>query len=238
MKALSDLAERMVASLTSPPPHVVGISGAVAVGKSTIAAELSRILSDRRNVSVVATDAFLYPNSVLDERGLTLRKGFPESFDIDRLLSFVNEVRAGTERVELPLYSHVTYDIVEDDLVVIEQPDLVLLEGVIALHESVAAPLDLTVYVHGDESDVREWFVRRFLALTEEAADNPRSFYRVFAQMPVEEIRRIAEATWDGINGPNLREHIMPAKDRATFVVTKGSDHSITSVTGPVRQKR
>ncbi len=172
------LADLVTGSLGPQPPHIVGIGGAVSVGKSTVAGALAVALEDRgRRVDVVATDAFLYPNAVLHERGLGLRKGFPESFDVDALLRFVERVHAGAQRIDVPVYSHAIYDIVPGETVALTRPDLVLLEGVFALQAPVVEELDAAVYVHAEEQDVRRWFVDRFRRLTAEARGDPSSFY-------------------------------------------------------------
>ncbi len=218
--------------LESAPPHVVGVGGAVAVGKSTVAEALAVHFGDQgRRVHVIATDAFLFPNAELNDRGLTMRKGFPESFDVEAILAFVADVRSGSRRVEVPVYSHATYDVVPGETTVLEDPDLVVLEGVIALQPPVGDALDVAIYLDAEESDIREWFVERFLTLTSAAADEAGSFYRMFSGMSAEDVTRIAEGTWDGINGVNLREHILASRDRATFVVEKAKDHSVRHVT-------
>jgi type I pantothenate kinase len=230
---LRTLAERVAEALRSEPPHLVGIGGAVAVGKSTIAAGLADKLSAMgRGVHVVATDAFLHPNDVLRERNLTFRKGFPETFDVDAILGFAGRIRDGSPRVEIPVYSHEIYDIVLGEHTVLAEPDLVVLEGVIALQHPVVDVLDVSIYVDADEANVREWFVSRFLALTETARNDPSSFYRLFADMGTEEVRRVAEGTWDSINGVNLHEHIAPSRAHAMFVVEKGADHSVRAISG------
>ena len=197
-----------------------------------MAAELAGHLQGiGRHVDVVATDAFLLSNVVLNERNLTLRKGFPESFDVEALLGFVAEVRRGTGGVEIPVYSHAIYDIVQGETTVLESPDLVLLEGVIALQPPVVDALDASIYVDAEETDIREWFVTRFLVMTAAAADDEGSFYRMFAAMPPEDVKSIAEGAWDGINRVNLHKHILPSRAGAMFVVEKARDHSVTRVT-------
>ncbi len=231
---LAELAERVVAALAADPPHVIGIGGAVAVGKSTVAAGLARLLTERgRRVDIVATDAFLLPNMVLQERNITFRKGFPESFDIDAIMRFLSDIRSGSKRVTAPVYSHAMYDIVTGEESVISNPDVVLLEGVIALQPPVVEAIDVPIYIDAAEADVREWFVTRFEALTDEARSDPSSFYRMFVDMSRSDLLGIAERTWDSINAINLREHIAPSKDRAMFVVSKAKDHSIRTVIGP-----
>lgn len=225
------LAEAIARALGPRPPHVVGIGGAVAVGKSTVAAALAQALQDKgRLVQAVSTDGFLLPNAVLDERGLTLRKGFPESFDVDALLTFLELVRTRAPAIEVPVYSHESYDILPGEVSALDDPDLVVLEGVVALQPPVADALDVAVYVDAEEEDVRRWFVERFVRMTEDARDDAASFYHGFAAMPSEALRELAQGTWDSINGVNLREHILPSRARADVVVRKSGDHSIREV--------
>jgi type I pantothenate kinase len=228
---MSDLASLVAAALGSPPPHVVGVGGAVAVGKSTIARELASDFAARgRRVDVVATDAFLFPNAVLAERELTYRKGFPETYDWDAVAAFVDAVKSGTGSVEVPVYSHTIYDIVPEQTTVINEADLVVLEGVTALQSRVAGKLDAAIYIDADESDVKRWFVDRFVTLVDEARSGAESFYRIFAAMSDDEVRHVASDTWEGINGPNLHEHIEPTRANASIVVVKGPGHEIVSV--------
>lgn len=209
---------------------MIGVGGGVAVGKSTVASELAGLLTDRgRRVDVVATDAFLHSNAVLAERDLLMRKGFPESYNLDAVGAFVDAVRAGG-RVEVPVYSHATYDIVPGERTIFDAVDLVVLEGVIAVQRPVVEKLDASVYIDADEAAIRSWFVDRFLRFVASSADEPASFYKMFVGLPDAEVVRIAEATWDGINGVNLREHILPGRELATFVVEKATDHSIARV--------
>jgi type I pantothenate kinase len=209
------------------PPHVVGIGGPVSVGKSTIADELASAMVDRgRRVRVVATDCFLLTNEVLAEQGLTFLKGFPESFDLQALTRFVQDVKARAKRIEIPVYSHSLYDVLPDEKVVIEGPDLVILEGVVTLQAPVVTLLDAAIYVHADEDTVKSWFTERFVRLTERAKQDPASFYASFAELGEKRVRELAAATWDSINGVNLSQHIGPSRRNANFVVTKAADHS------------
>lgn len=225
-----DLAD-VVAVRLADRSQLIGISGAVAVGKSTISRELAVRLRDRgRTVDVVATDGFLHPNAVLAERDLLSRKGFPESFDAGALRVFCAAVKDGAASVNVPAYSHVVYDVDPDGTFVLEHPDVVVLEGVVALQPPAVDLLDVAVYVDAAEDDVRRWFTDRFLALTAEAEDDPASFYRMFAGMDEAQVRSVAEGTWDGINGPNLRAHIAPSRARAAIVVRKAADHTIEDI--------
>jgi type I pantothenate kinase len=227
---LGGLAVRLLDRFEGDGPHVVGIGGAVAVGKSTVAEGLARRLHVLgRRVEIVATDAFLYPNAVLAERGLLMRKGFPETYDFGTMVRVVRELRSGG-RAEVAVYSHEAYDIVPGEVQVIEGADLVLLEGIVALQPPVVDELDASIYIDAAEADVREWYVARFLTLAEAAGEG--SFYGVFAGMAPDEVRAVAEATWEEINGVNLREHIAPSRTHATFVVLKGRDHSVSEVVG------
>jgi type I pantothenate kinase len=228
-----DLANLVASRLDAEPPHLIGISGAVAVGKSTIAEALAGELVDLgRRVQVVATDAFLFSNATLAERDLTFRKGFPETFDLDRLAAFLRAVPAGEDRIEIPVYSHVTYDLVPGAMVALDRPDLVIVEGVVVLQPAIADLLDVSIYIDADEADVRRWFVERFVRLTDAARDDPDSFYNGFVYLPPDQLTALAEATWDGINGVNLREHIFPTRERAQIVIKKSGDHSIRAMSG------
>lgn len=225
----AEVADAVVARLAERrPPHVVGIGGAVAVGKSTVAEELASALVDRgRRVRIVATDCFLLTNEILAERGLTFLKGFPESFDLDAAVRFVQSVKAGERRIEIPVYSHALYDVLPDEKVLIEGSDLVILEGVISLQAPVVRLLDAAIYVDADEELVRTWFVERFNRLVLQARSDPSSFYAPFTDLGATRVRELAEATWDSINGVNLRQHIAPSRKNADFVLTKGAEHRL-----------
>lgn len=230
-----DRVEELVAEvsrrLDRPAPHLVGVAGPVAVGKTTVARALAEAMGsmDRRG-QVLGTDAFLLPNDVLAERGLTMRKGFPESFDASALERCLSAIRAGELRVEVPVYSHLTYDVVPGEVAVVEDPDVVVVEGVNALQDPAAELLDVAVYVDAPTDVVRGWFVERLVGLVEAARDDPSSFYHGFASAPAEEVRAFAERAWDGINAVNLHEHILPTREAAHVVVEKGPGHEIVAV--------
>lgn len=227
MSALSDLARGIV---SRPPPQLVGVAGAVAVGKTTIASELATLIASfGRSVRVLGTDAFLCANAVLSERNLLMRKGFPESYEIELLVRSLRDLKDG-RAVSVPTYSHRVYDIVDGETELIEPADVVIVEGVNALQEPVAAELDLAIYVDAPEDIVRGWFVDRFHRLTEEARDDEASFYSGFGNLEADALRSIAEGTWDGINGVNLAEHIAPSRDNAHVIVSKGDSHEIVDI--------
>jgi type I pantothenate kinase len=227
----SELADAVLSKLGADGPYVVGISGAVAAGKSTVAAGLAGVLTEkRRRVDVVATDAFLLPNAVLKERDLEMEKGFPPSFDVALMRATIEKIKAGEPRVDVPVYSHATYDIVPDARKTIDSPDVVIIEGVIALQEPIGELLDVAIYIDADEEAMEAWFVDRFLALTAAARDEEVSFYKSFVEMTDAQVKMLATSVWDGINLVNLHEHILPSTRNATVLVHKADDHAIRAI--------
>jgi type I pantothenate kinase len=208
--------------------RVVAVAGPVAVGKSTIAAALADGLRERgTTVAVVSTDGFLWPNAVLEDRDLLARKGFPETYDLDRLQALVDDARRGVSPLEVPVYSHERYDVV-DEPVAIERPDVLVVEGVVALQRRFG---DLGIYIDAAPDDVERWYVERFQGLVVAATDDPTSFYRGWVDLDAEAVADLARAVWTGVNVPNLVEHIAPTRTRADLVVHKGPDHAIREVT-------
>jgi type I pantothenate kinase len=224
-------------------PFVVGIAGSVSVGKSTTARLLRLLLArwdDHPDVALVTTDGFLYPNAELERRGLMRRKGFPESYDRRALLRFVADIKAGKPEVPAPVYSHLVYDVLDEQRVV-SRPDILVLEGLNVLQPApqtgerasalaVSDLIDFSVYVDAHPTDVRRWYVERFLELRETAFRDPASYFRRYAAMDEAAARAQAATLWDEINGPNLRENIAPTRSRADLVLTKGGDHSVRRI--------
>jgi len=220
-------------------PYVIGIAGSVAVGKSTFARILQALLArwpEHPKVDLVTTDGFLFPNQVLEDRGIMNRKGFPESYDTKRLLQFLRELKAGSPVVQAPVYSHVVYDIVPDDHIEVRQPDILILEGLNVLQvggeydEFVSDYFDFSIYVDAEEADIQQWYVERFLTLRETVFKNPDSFFKNYAHLTHEEAVQTAQGIWQHINGKNLVENIAPTRDRASLIVEKGNDHRVNNV--------
>ena len=225
-------------------PFVIGVAGSVAVGKSTTARLLKELLSrwpGTPEVELVTTDGFLYPNAELERRNLLQRKGFPESYDRRALLRFVAEVKAGKAEVTAPVYSHLTYDIVPGEQIVVRRPDVLIVEGLNVLQAprvqedgrtglAVSDFFDFSLYVDAHLEDIREWYVERFLRLRETAFANPDSYFHRYAVLSDEEARETALRIWTEINEVNLRENVLPTRSRATLVLAKGRDHGVRRV--------
>lgn len=224
---------------TVPTPFVIAISGSVAVGKSTFARVFQALLSrwpERPKVDLVTTDGFLYPNAVLEERGLMQRKGFPESYDLHRLINFLSEIKTGASEIQVPLYSHLSYDVLKDEHQIIRRPDILIFEGLNVLQAPRGAGVvasdffDFSVYIDADEADIEHWYIERFLFLQQTALQEPRSFFHRFKDLPQNEAEQLAAKVWNEINLVNLRENIEPTRLRADLILHKASDHSIREV--------
>ncbi len=229
-----------------PPrtPFIIGVAGSVAVGKSTTSRILRELLArwpGTPEVELVTTDGFLLPNAVLERRGLLYRKGFPESYDRRALLRFVAEVKAGKAEVHAPVYSHLTYDIVPTERLVIRQPDVLIVEGLNVLQAppiradgstgmAVSDFFDFSVYVDAGVADIQQWYVDRFLRLRETAFANPESYFHRYAGLSDQQAVETAARIWREINGPNLTENIIPTRSRASLVLSKGPNHTVRRI--------
>lgn len=225
-------------------PYLLGLAGSVAVGKSTTARILQELLArwpDHPRVDLVATDGFLHPTRILEERGIMHRKGFPESYNLRALIRFLEEVKAGVAKVQVPVYSHLTYDIVPDEFQVVDSPDVVIVEGLNILQtggSSKGEPprvfasdfFDFTIYVDANRADIRAWYIERFLSLRSTAFRDPLSYFHRYADLGNDEAITVAGRLWEEINERNLLENILPTRDRANLILEKGHDHAAREV--------
>ncbi|GAM66087.1 pantothenate kinase [Vibrio ishigakensis] len=224
-------------------PFIIGIAGSVAVGKSTTARLLKALLSRWENhpkVDLVTTDGFLYPKKVLEDRGIMHRKGFPESYDIKRLVQFVADVKAGKAELEVPVYSHITYDIT-DEVKVVDRPDILIIEGLNVLQSGMDYPhephrvfvsdfLDFSIYVDADSDVIEQWYVDRFLKFRSGAFTKPNSYFGHYTKLTEQEANDKARSIWREINGLNLDRNILPTKNRAKLILHKSGDHSVDQI--------
>ena len=224
--------------IVKTPPLIIGISGSVAVGKSTTARLMQLLLSrafKNTTVELVTTDGFLYNNAELGRRGILDRKGFPESYDMERLLNFLYELKAG-EDVELPIYSHETYDILENQSQKIENPDILILEGINVLQSPQNQMLyisdfyDFTIYIDADEKIIEKWYLERFDSLLRLAKDDPDNYYHQFTKLTRKEVLALAHQTWQEVNLLNLTEFIEPTRSRAEVIIHKTDNHAIDKI--------
>jgi type I pantothenate kinase len=225
-------------------PYIIGVGGSVAVGKSTTARVLQALLahwSPKPTVDLVTTDGFLFPNAVLERQGMLQKKGFPESYDLQKLLTFLSDIKAGRHPVRAPVYSHLAYDVVPSESIAVDRPDVLIVEGVNVLQtgklprDGRAIPVvsdffDFSIYIDADEPVLRQWYLQRFLALRDTAFRDPRSYFHRYAALSDEEATATALAIWERTNLANLEDNILPTRPRATLILKKGGNHVVQTV--------
>ena len=243
-QALHQAASRFLGSNGRKMPYSIGGAGSVAGGKSTTARILRALLRrwpSSPKVDLVTTDGFLHPNAVLEERGLMDRKGFPESYDRPRFLAFLSDIKSGKPEVGVPVYSHLVYDVLPGEQIVVDRPDILIVEGLNILQPGElprnGRPLvfasdfiDFSIYLDADEDDLSKWYMERFGQLRKTAFADPKSFFHKFSQMSEEEATAFGRWAWSAINLPNLRENILPTRSRADLILKKGGSHVIEEV--------
>ena len=238
-RKLTKLKTEFLGGDTRKVPFIIGVSGSVAVGKSTTA-RLLKIMLERAypqyKVSQMTTDGFLYPSKILKERHLMDKKGFPETYDMGKLLKFLGDVKTKGGRIKYPLYSHNIYDIIPGKYEETDNPDILIVEGINVLqlpqNEQIYVSdfFDFSIYIDAEINDIEEWFLNRFETLLDLAHNDPNSYYYQFTQMPEKEAMDMAKNVWDTINYPNLRDYIKPTMNRADLILHKSEDHQIDKI--------
>ncbi|PKF49143.1 type I pantothenate kinase [Enterovibrio nigricans] len=242
-KGRTQVLEQFLGEKDNNVPYVIGIAGSVAVGKSTTARILKALLErwpEHPKVELITTDGFLYSNDTLNDRDLMKKKGFPESYDIRRLVQFVADVKSGKKRVEAPVYSHLVYDITQS-IKVVEQPDILIVEGLNVLQSGMDYPhdphrvfisdfLDFSLFVDADSELLRTWYIERFMQFRRGAFQDPTSYFHHYTKLTHEEAIAKASGIWEEINGKNLVENILPTRERAGLILQKGTNHAVQTV--------
>ena len=239
IKALNYKQQAYVDMQAHIEPFVIGLSGGVSVGKSTVSTVLRDLLRQvypDKKVEIINTDGFLFPNQYLNDHGILNRKGFPESYDMDSLIEFVNDVRQAKGPLEYPIYSHEIYDIVPNKKAVLDQPNILIVEGVIVLQTpnnpaiTLNDFLDFTIYVDAEFDNVFEWFLNRYRKIFDKVKNDPTNYYYEMAHWPDDKMVDFAKNIWATINTPNLENYIAPTKDRANIILHKGKNHYIDEI--------
>lgn len=225
-------------------PFIISISGSVACGKTTTANLLKHLISSWDNapkVELITTDGFLYPNKILHERHIEAKKGFPISYDVKALMTFLHKLKNGEPNLKVPVYSHLYYDVIPDEYIVVDRPDILILEGVNVLQNGADYPtirnkvfisdfIDFSIYVDAEEECLVKWYVDRFLKLRESTFNNPNSYFHRYSRMTYDDAEALAYTIWSAVNHDNLIENILPCRNRANLILHKGPNHTVDRV--------
>ncbi len=244
MQSLHQASQDFLGKPEPKVPYIIGVAGSVAVGKSTTSRILKALLSRWPNhprVTVVTTDGFLYPNHILEQQNIMNRKGFPESYDLNALLQFLIEVKSGKNNVKAPIYSHQSYDVIPDDYIVVDKPDILILEGLNILQTSAQKPgqsasifvsdfFDFSIFVDADVDVIKQWYVDRVVKFSQTTFRDPAVYFHYLSKMNPEAVYQFAERVWQEINEVNLFQNILPCRERAQLILKKGLGHAVEQV--------
>lgn len=244
MQSLHEASHQFLGKPEPKVPYIIGVAGSVAVGKSMTSRVLKALLSrwpNHPSVSVVTTDGFLYPNHILEQQGLMNRKGFPESYDLNALMQFLENVKSGEAHVKAPLYSHQTYDVIPNQFVDVNKPDILILEGLNILQTGVQKPgqqpaifvsdfFDFSIFVDADVEVIKQWYVNRVVKFSQTSFKDPKAHFHYLSEMTPVEVAKFAERVWTEINEINLFQNILPFRERAQLILKKDISHAVQQV--------
>ena len=243
LKDLSNGSDKLLKATPKTPPFIIGVAGSVASGKSTfskIIREVMLINHKNYKIDIVTTDGFLYPNAYLQERNLMEKKGFPESYDVNSLFKFLSKVKNSQEKVYAPIYSHQVYDVLSSEQIIIDRPDILILEGINVLQEQkikenksdciLSDFFNFSIFIDAREKYLSEWFLKRFLSLRSGAVNNTDDYFHKYASISDSDAISMAKTIWEKINLKNLNENILPTKKNADLILKKNKDHKINEI--------
>ncbi len=231
--------KHLIGTIPQSAPYIIGVAGSVAVGKSTLSRLLQTILAQYykdKKVDMITTDGFLYPNETLEQKGIMNKKGFPESYDMHRLITFMGDIKSGVRNIKVPKYCHQIYDIVPDEYENIDRPDILIVEGINTLqlpaNEKIYASdfFDFSFFVDAEAENIEKWYLQRFGVLVDTAFKNPNDYYYKFSRMNRMDALEYAKGVWKEINYRNLVDNILPTRFRADAIIHKTTDHYIDQV--------